>query len=418
MCQFFHNFVNKIDLLNDNLDDLTKIIPFTLSDNDCSKCHVSGKFDWFRLDGDGYIEFDNKGKNVNYGFSTSSCNNPCSTCDASKQTIRSFPTPVTMSFNSRTTADTIAKVAMKDENAIHNMGCQKVPIYDVPVHKQGPTPMHNAQGEFAIGCNTFQDFICCCSDGDTLLKMEQEQLKQIQEKYERISHLQDLKANMDKTNMQDVRASIRANDHELAQLCTQYNMELQNWQTRMQTTFANNHKSKFLQIMEKYHINLYYCMDNSVQGKMCERICKARDEMVKLAKEIDYTAGILWEHFWENLTFVYTMTKRKKNTKYDIVDLATLKQAYINLYHQTVLIVKLWRKKGQSGMKIHYTMHDIEHCMRMFMSNGRHDDERFEAVNQHCQECAKLYQGWNGNRHGCKQLFMARRLNARALSCG
>ena len=404
--------------LNDNLDDLKNIIPSVVDGNNCAKCHVSGELKIFRYDGDGYIEFDNKARNTNFGFSTSSCNNPCATCNASKQAIRSFPTPVTMSFESRSTADTIAKVAMKDENAIHNMGCQKVPIYDAPVHKQGPTPMHNAQGEFAVGCNTFEGFICACSNGDTLLKMEQEQLKQIQAKYERISHLQDLKHNEDKINSPDIAATIRANDQELAQLSREYDLELQNWQQRMQTTFANNHKSKFLQIMQKYHINLYYCMDNSVQGKMCQRICKARKEIVSLAKEIDFTSGILWEHFWENLTFVYTMTKRQKNTKYNIVDLATLKQAYINLYHQTLLIVKLWRQKGKSGMKIHYTMHDIEHCMRMFMSNGRHDDERFEAVNQHCQESAKLYQGWNGNRHGCKQLFVARRLNARALSCG
>lgn len=406
--------------MNENLTDLTNIVNFKSKSSSQSPNadNIIWSLEWYRYEIDSYLEFDNKAKNVCCGISTSACNNPCATCDASKSVIRQFPTPDNMSFSSRTTVDTIERVALKDANEIHNMGCQKVPIYDLPIHKQGPTPMHNAQGEFAIACNTFQDFIAHCSTGDTMLQMEQNQLMAIQKKYVKISHLEDLNKNIPKTDSDAAHAQITPNRIELVRLKQEYELELANWQTRMQTTLGNNHKSKFLQIMQKYCINLYYCMDNSVQGKMCQRICNARHELIELAQDINFPAGILWQHLFENLAFVYTMTKRKNDKKYDVVDLATLKQAYINLYHQLVFVVKLWRKKGKTGMKIHYTMHDIEHCMRMFMSNGRHDDERFEAVNSHCQECDKLYQGWNGNRYGCKQLFMARRLNSRALSCG
>ena len=56
--------------------------------------------------------------------------------------------------------------------------------------------------------------------------------------------------------------------------------------------------------------------------------------------------------------------------------------------------------------------------IRDWMSTGRKDDERLENVNQHTIAGMDLYQGWNGNGHGCKEYFMARRLNGRVLSCG
>ncbi|MGB1097196.1 MAG: hypothetical protein ACPG2Y_01210, partial [Acholeplasmataceae bacterium] len=351
---------------------------------------------WGRFEMDGYMQLDNKAKNMCSGISTSACRNPCSTCLASRRDIYSWPTPATMSFESRTTADTVERVALKPDDANHNMGCQTVPIYTVPVHRQGPTTMHDWQGAICVMIIAYQDYIRSQTNDGQQLDADIEELSSIQNVYVEINHHQDLKDNVSKTNSADAEERVNQNNIKLRQLKREYEFKLNAWKLRMETNNANNYLCKFLKIMQKYHINLHYCMSGSIQGKMCARICEARWELIALAKEIDYSCGVLWEHLFINMNYVYLMTKRKHKKLYNTVELASLKYAYINMYHQTLMVVCLWKRKGKSGMKLHYLMHDIEHCFKDLMSTGHKDDERFENVNQHVLAAFLLYQGWNG----------------------
>ena len=412
-----HNLQPAAIPLEKNMNVLNEVID-THSTDGGKIGDKKSKLLFFRVIFDPYLELDNKAQNLCSGISTHACNNPCSTCTASKQSIYSFPTPTVMSFSSRTTADTITKTALKPDNVNNNVGCQRVPIFDVPVHRQGPTTMHDFSGTICVIINTFQDFVALETAGQQEIEVNIKELRELQKDFGQITHLQDLQKNVTKSGSEEAEARVAQNQTRLAGLIRQYNLKLQAWQLRMETCETNNHACKFLQIMQKYHINLHYCMSGSLQGTMCGRICKAIEELITLAKEVDYASGILWEHLFVNLDFVYIMTKKNHSQRYDNIDLASIKYAYINLYHQILIVVGLWKSKGKCGMKIHYLMHDIEHCFRDFMSNSRRDDERFENVNQHAINGMTLYQGWNGNRYGCKEYFMARRLNGRVLSCG
>ena len=404
--------------LSDNNDEFKQMVQ-SHTDNECVQDNdTECKLMWYRFELDAFLEFDNKAANLCYGYSTHASRYPCTQCEVTSQQVYDFPTPDNMCWKSRQTGETFFRTALKRSKKHPSVGCKQPPIFDAPVHKHGPPTMHDWEGICFVIMQTFQDFISTMCDHDALLDNDQAKFIEIEKMYEEILHLQDLKTTPTIQDNPDWADQIAKNDIKLATLVNEYNREHNMWEARMKTTNANNYKCIFLQILRKYHINLYYKQNGSLQGTTCARICDASEELIELAINIDFVGGVLWKHLFINLKYLYFMVKRKCKQKYTTFELASMKYSYINMYHQMLLVVYLWRKSGLTGKKIHFLVHVLEQCFHLKMSTGFIDDERFENVNQHAKDMEKLYQGWNGNRHGCKQMFMAKRLNGRALSCG
>ena len=94
-------------------------------------------------------------------------------------------------------------------------------------------------------------------------------------------------------------------------------------------------------------------------------------------------------------------------------DLATIKTAYIDWYHQHVMIVHLWRQKGSIGVKCHYLLHDIEKAIWYESSVAAEDDQRFENVNQIILETLKTYSRYKGKN---KLQLIGTRTNCQCLN--
>ena len=148
--------------------------------------------------------------------------------------------------------------------------------------------------------------------------------------------------------------------NKLKRIQTEYKEIKQEWFNELKTS-ENSALQQYLKVLNKYNINEYYCLSDNVQGIMCKRICKARKELVVLAKNIRYVDGILWELLLENLNFLYLMLKCKYHVKFNVFELASMKHSYIDFYHQLVLAVRCWKEKGDLTIKPHYLCHDLEH---------------------------------------------------------
>ena len=61
-----------------------------------------------------------------------------------------------------------------------------------------------------------------------------------------------------------------------------------------------------------------------------------------------------------NLSYLYKMLKHNSNRAWTMHELARVKTAYIDWYHQHLMIVRLWRQKGSIGVKCHCLLHDAE----------------------------------------------------------
>ena len=151
---------------------------------------------------------------------------------------------------------------------------------------------------------------------------------------------------------------------------------------------------------------------------MCKRICEARKELVLLAKNVNYVHGTLFELLFENLNYLYLMLKRKYHEKFNIFELASMKHAYIDFYHQLVLSVRSWKEKGDLTIKPHYLCHDLEHALYLRISTAFIDEERIENCHQHVKAVKRLYTAGSGNQYGCREMLVGRRINDRVLSCG
>ena len=187
------------------------------------------------------------------------------------------------------------------------------------------------------------------------------------------------------TEIEHIVNTVKENDAKILKLKRKLSVVENAIARKVEAGKQSNVMIKYIEILKKHKINLYYFLKGSVQGVMCGRICNAKLDLVNLIKEMNYPAGCLWELFFNNLSYLYKMLKHKHAHKWHMYQLATMKYAYIELYYQMNLIVRCWRKKGNIGVKIHYLCHDLEQCVRAKHSNAWYNDERFENCNLHCK---------------------------------
>lgn len=370
------------------------------------------------------MQSDNKGKKVLDGHGSSSSSFPCHICYANKNDIKKFPTPQTMSYKSRTltskyseaTAATKVGTNKKIWNLNKSKGRKYVPIYEVPLHKWGPSSLHNFEGIYAITMDCFKDSLVCesGSNNEKYIELQQEQQNIIQA-YDELIRIQELINHEQQIDGPETKAWLQSNKETFDRKRVEYetrNHQLENKLNRFQ---ENNCMWKFYKILREYKINLHYCMAGSVQGIMCSRIDKARHALVELISEYSPTTHVLWRMLFTNLCYIHDMLKKENTNPFNMHDMLSLKHAFLDFYHQFLLSIKLWRQKGSLGVKIHYLLHDIEQMMHTMHSCAFIDDQRIENVNQHLKDYSVIYDKYHGKN---KEEFKARRMNIRALTCG
>ena len=366
-----------------------------------------------------FIQLDNSAKNMFAGITKSTGSQPCSTCEATGQQIYSFPTPLTMCFKTRNQLETVYRALNISPKEKHNQGCKEAPILNCPVHRYGATTLHDYEGIFKVILDCFKGYINAHTNGDAMLKTLQDHNAELHELYVRLIQLQDsyqfLSEQKPRTpkiqaEMDSIKPEITQSQHEYKQLEQQWDIEL--------TNAENSPLQRYLQILSDHKINEYYCLAGSVQGIMCKRICAARKELVILAKTVNKVTAILWELLFENINYLYFMLKKKYHCKYTNFEMASMKHAYIDFYHQLVFVVRLWKDKGDLTIKPHYLLHNLEHALHLRISPAFFDEERIENCHQHVKGMKRLYHSGTGNQHGCREMLVGRRMNDRVLSSG
>ncbi|MGB1097042.1 MAG: hypothetical protein ACPG2Y_00410 [Acholeplasmataceae bacterium] len=378
---------------------------------------VTHQLDVIRVELESILEADNSAKNMLAGIAKSTAKYPCSNCEANGTDLYSFPTPRTMCFRTRDPVETAMRAAQVSGDA-NIMGCKESPIYDAPVHKYAGSILHDWEGIFALILSCIKGCINAYSTGQAGIVMLQQKVDTVHKIFAKIMKKQDVRDFLQENEItEDIQHEIDRINAELHQLLPEYEAEEQKLKDEMKQSQADE-MITYLNILKKYKINEYYCLAGSVQGVMCKRICKARKEMIVMLKNLSYPVGILWELLLQNANYLYSMLKHKHQTKFTNFELSTLKHAYIDFYHQLVLVVRLWRSDGDLTIKPHYLMHDLEQVFLTAISNAYTDEERIENVNQLIKAILRLYANCQGNRFGSKELFVGRRMNSRVLSCG
>ena len=388
-----------------------------------TKCNYDSTIDHliqcFRANLRKFIQVDNSAKNMVAGITKSTGSQPCSTCEASGEQIYAFPTPLTMSFKTRDQTETASRALHISPKEKHNQGCKEPPIWDCPVHRYGATTLHDYEGIFKVILDCFKGYLNAYTNGDQLLVTLQDHNEELHDLYVEMTKLQDSYQFLSEqkpytaqiqAEMNNLKPKIRDIQHQYQQLEQQWDQELENAE--------NSPLQRYLQILSNHKINEYYCLPGSVQGIMCKRICEARNELVILAKDVDKVAGILWQLLFENINYLYLMLKRKYHHKYTDFELASMKHAYIDFYHQLVLVVRSWKDKGDLTIKPHYLLHNLEHALHLRISPAFFDEERIENCHQHVKGMKRLYHSGSGNQHGCREMLVGRRMNDRVLSSG
>ena len=380
---------------------------------DCNREH---KLKYFSVELETYLQFDNKAKNITSGLSTSSSSHPCSICYVNRQQLKQYPTPSNFSFKTRTTQQSIENVINKPENARHKQGCKTAPIYDVPAHRRGPTTLHDMEGIYCVLVNTFRDCIVELAGESNVTNNEMlmGKIKDLNDKYSQIVGLQDIlesptnsdESNELKQNKIELQKKLESLRYEYAIENEQLNNEIMNQET-------NNTYRQFFQILQENKINTYYIMSGSIQGVMCSRINKAADSLINLVSGINETIATLWKLLFCNLEYVYNMSKHKSAISWSPRDILSIKQAYLDLYYQMVMVVNMWRENGSVGNKLHLLLHDLEHGFSKKRSPAFVDDQRFENFNQLLKAIGKLYDKYY--RHD-KLLHLGNRVNQCCLS--
>ena len=366
-----------------------------------------------------FIQLDNSAKNMVAGITKATGSKPCSTCEASGEQIYAFPTPLTMCFKTRDQMETVSRALNISPKEKHNQGCKEPPIWDCPVHRYGATTLHDYEGIFKVILDCFKGYLNAHTNGDALLVTLQDHNQELHNLYVEMTKLQDSHQFLSEqkpytaeiqAQMNNLKPQIRAIQYQYQQLQQQWDQELKNAE--------NSPLQRYLQILSNHKINEYYCLAGSVQGIMCKRICEARKEFVIVAKDVNKVAGILWELLFENINYLYLMLKRKYHHKYTDFEMASMKHAYIDFYHQLVLVVRSWKNKGDLTIKPHYLLHNVEHALHLRISPAFFDEERIENCHQHVKGMKRLYHSGSGNQHGCREMLVGRRMNDRVLSSG
>ena len=396
---------------NDDLSFLSKIGK-TQVDYNSDELH---DITYFSVELDTYLQYDNKGKNLSAGMSTNSATHPCSICYVDRDTIQSWPTPSDCSFTSRTTAKMIELAIMKPDDKTHNMGCVNAPIYDVPVHKRGPTTLHEHEGIYCVMINTMRDCIISLTNADDPMQQLEQDADEVAQLYDEITRLQDLLETVSPNYDREFVNKVAEHQAALAEKKREYIHKKQNLEYEMNQCDSNNILCKFYKILSNHDVNLFYCMRGSLKGVMCGRINDARFELIDLLTSIDVAVGNVWSQLFCNIAYIYDMLKHKGSNLWTQFDMASIKNAYLDFYYQLLFVVCQWKETGHIGNKAHILVHDIEHAFKKHRSPAFEDDQRFENFNQ----LVKLIRGLYSKYHGRDQLLhMANRMNNRSLSCG
>ena len=368
---------------------------------------------FFSVELETYMQWDNKGKNICAGIATSASNYPCSVCYASKNQIKQKPTPDQFVFQSRNYAESVKYALSKKRYQNNVMGCQLSPIYDIPVHKRSPTTLHENEGIYAVIISTLRDCIIEITGGTSDVDMKDAcaQADVLEKQYEKIVRIQDLLECNNKLNENTVNTDELK--QELQTLKAQYVNDHTNFETQLRNRETNDALVEFYGIMSKYKIELYYVMSGSVKGAVCGRFNNAAKDICDFLSKYDQSVSVVWEMLIDNVTYIYNMMKHKHKKQFTFMDQCTLKQAYLDLYYQLIVVVNKWRQDGSIGIKIHYLMHDLEHSWRKKRSAAFEDDQRFENVNQAVKGVRRMYQNYLQKD---KTLRMANRMNNRALT--
>ena len=404
----------KSKMINLDLNLVDEMGSSNVSFNDKNGKHV---LNWFSVDLKTMLQFDNSAKNMIAGLTKASGTYPCPNCEAKGQDIYSFPTPQTMCFRTRNIQQSAQRAAQLN-GKLHEMGCKESPIYECPPHRFAGSILHDMEGIFAVILSCIKTYINKYTSGSNKVVVLQSDVDFVYDKFGEIMRLQDIRDFLaDQSKTPEIEQQINEINDKLHVLVPDYEKADAELQTKLNVS-NNEQLIAYLSILKKYKINEYYCMKGSVQGVMCKRICKARQELTALLKNVFYVGGILWELLFQNINYLYSMLKHKHTTKFTNFELASMKHSYIDFYHQLVLVVRLWRNDGDLTIKPHYLLHDVEQSFLTGISNAYTDEERIENVNQLIKATMRLYQNCQGNRFGSKEMFVGRRMNNRVFSCG
>ena len=379
---------------------------------------LSHQIQCWRMDMDAVSQYDNKGRNLVSGIAQSTAKYFCALCDANSDSLHQLPRPRTMQFTTRTAQSKQLNLhnglkSGSEVNLIQSKGVQNQPIYDIWAHRHGGVTLHNMEGIWAVGMDTYQDFLCPMHGHKQQWNTLQAHSKLMDDKYNQITCLRDhINATDANTTDRDVRKWLHESKTELTGLEAQYDQLEQEWQQMNDTIKSNELLQKFQEILKKHTISLYYMLPGSIQGAVCGKLCKAVPELVDLAFECNQTGAYIWAHYFNNLSYIYDMLKHKSARKWTQHEMASIKTAYIDWYHLHVICVSLWRFKGSTGVKFHYVVHDIEKSISNACSPAAEDDQRFENANQIVDSGVKNYTRY---KKGDKLHLIARKSNTRTL---
>ena len=398
-----------------------------LFDKGATKCQyqhdLQHKLSFWSMNSNFVFQSDNKGKNMYGGIASSSCGHPCAICEGSTDQFYSLTTPQTMSFQTRTVirkqqqlqAGCVKAGVNRKIDLKKSKGVQNVPIYKINAHNIAATTLHNFEGIMAVFMSSYRDMLCDSRGHKQQWLDIQNQCQQLQDQYEKIIKLQNILTQTikDDTNHKLTQWITQTEDN-VRNLTKQYLTDYAKWEQINKSDAIHKRLSKFVTIMKEHQISLYYFLNNSIQGVMVPRLLNARQELIDLATNtVDQTVGCLLKHLLHNLNYLYIMMKHKSSRNWTLHECATLKQAYIDFYHQHAMFVRLFRRTGSIALKAHFTMHDVTKCIFLRSSVTLEDDERFECVNQNVAAHKNTYARYCGPD---KLNLIGRRTNSESLN--
>ena len=412
-----NNTNNSCYILNRNQDNSVLIkMGQTLTDKNVIK---QQRLDWFKIDLTGVFQSDNKGRNMLAGLSTSASKYPCPLCYASTDMIYSLPTPDSFQFQTRT-VDEMQSCLQDgvDEDGVVNLkkskGVQNVSIYQVEPHRYGVTTLHNFEGIFCVTMDTFKDMLCPNRGYKNEWQIIKDECTKLQVLFEKIVKIEDiLQQSEQQQNQDDLLDWKQKMNNKLYNLKNEYIASKNAFDNNITNNVHNARMIQFMSIMDKHNINLYYVLSHSLQGVMCGRIVNARFDLIELAQTIDQRHGIIWKQLFLNLSYLYIMLKHKSTRNWTPHEMASVKTAYLDWYHQHVIAVQMWRVQGSIGIKCHYLLHDIEKAFFLQTSPWSEDDQRFENVNQHVESQLHTYCRYTKKD---KLQLVIRRMNTESLN--
>jgi hypothetical protein len=377
---------------------------------------------WYSFDLNPKMGYDNSFKLTINGHAGHTAHEPCYDCHSTLQDIRSFPTPDIISSDIRTLHDTICdaqRAVEQDEPDSVDLtlthGIKHLPIFRIRPYQHGSASMHDFEGIYAAGMDTFADMLRRRDTSDpNAMQNLQEYQSTVQELYRNVTQLEDCLNELQHEGCDEFTDEYRTEcELKLQSLRADYISAENEYQSMVQDSKLDNLYTNFVIVLNEHKVNLNYCLSGSIQGVMCKRIDNARDDLVKIASDYNIYVGNFWKLYFCDLCYIHDMLKCKNTRKWNHHEISSVWHAYIDWLHKWCIAVFTWRCKGLVTAKAHYIGHEIARAISMSMSCAYTDDQRTENFNQHFTLFNDIFLKYTRND---RELRQAKRMNNRVLS--